>query len=1016
MLRSSLDRSFLRFCRHGDPRALAAVFDRAAPELWKVAACLCRDRHAVEDVVQGTFLTAIECKDEWDEARPVLPWLLGLLVNRVRSEHRRRRQQPDVARVALPRGERDPAEIAAAGEVHESLRAALRELAEPYRSALEQHLVAQRSAAELASKQGLSPGAMRMRLHRGLDLLRRRLPASLAAVPVAVPLTPASHAAMREVVLRDSVLAHGAVVPAALGVGVMAWLAVPAAALLVVAFAFGRGMFAATPVVPSTAVGGELQEDREAVAGAGQGVMGNQVMADAPSIERERVVTAGRLRVVVTKQDEGAPIVGARVEVMQGQRAAPAVAPVAGSTAPAADVAAPVTSVATVAANDVQRGTTDAAGVASFELAAGLVSVQVTSPSFERREVTIEADREAECRIELPARVAADVTVVDAAGRPAAGARILGRRGLHKGALDELELGRTDGDGRWCATFVEESVLVRAVRAGNAASDATVLVSRTGKTTLRLGPPAAILRGVVFARDGRPMPMAGVAIRSAASPVPLVVRVGRDGAFACDYVTPGPCHVYAWHVVDERQRFAVAEVEAVAGKSSDVDVRFTGGARIVADVRRPDGSVIFGVSVIATPERRLGAGFDLGGSLRTGAGSGVLDGLLPGRYELRAQCGSDLRTETVDLVEGQEHRFASVFDMGAAVDLEVVDAQGAPLVGWWVHVVAADLGAMERGHGVPSRTDAGGRARLRGLPARRMLATVRRQSEGLVALAQQVEPSHPARLVVTDACTGSVRGVIVPAPGAPLPQLRLELQRMPDAATPLAFDRHDRTSAVLAPDGSFAFSFLPAGRYAFSAMDQGAMRMASWRLDIDLQAGGVVDLGRIEIAPGTIRVHASRDDGRPIKDLVVSLGRRGDGAFGLLGASATPGSELQDLPPAEYEVLVWGTDIAPTRVPVTLAPGARVEVPVIARAATPVTFRCVDLPENAAFGSVRLHRNGAVEVGYLLTTAGAPHTRGLLPGHYRFEFTAGPRGDPGRWVAECEVGAAPLTVDAVRTP
>ena len=66
MIRAREDRWFDRYRRNGDPRLLARVFDRTAPELWKVAAHLCRDRHAVEDAVQGTFLVAIEARQAWD--------------------------------------------------------------------------------------------------------------------------------------------------------------------------------------------------------------------------------------------------------------------------------------------------------------------------------------------------------------------------------------------------------------------------------------------------------------------------------------------------------------------------------------------------------------------------------------------------------------------------------------------------------------------------------------------------------------------------------------------------------------------------------------------------------------------------------------------------------------------------------------------------------------------------------------------------------------------------------------
>ena len=100
MIRAREDRLFERFVKNGDVRALALAFERTAPELWRVAAALCRDRHRVEDLVQDTFLVAIEDAASWDAGQALLPWLLGILVNRARHERRQARRQPETARLA----------------------------------------------------------------------------------------------------------------------------------------------------------------------------------------------------------------------------------------------------------------------------------------------------------------------------------------------------------------------------------------------------------------------------------------------------------------------------------------------------------------------------------------------------------------------------------------------------------------------------------------------------------------------------------------------------------------------------------------------------------------------------------------------------------------------------------------------------------------------------------------------------------------------------------------------------
>src|SRR5262245_41201396 len=102
------DGAFARYRACGDSRALAAVFDAVAPELLRIALHLTQDRHAAEDLVQSTFLVAIEDRARWDQQRGVVPWLLGILANRAR---RHRREQ---ARARV-RGRSGPAHAATEG-------------------------------------------------------------------------------------------------------------------------------------------------------------------------------------------------------------------------------------------------------------------------------------------------------------------------------------------------------------------------------------------------------------------------------------------------------------------------------------------------------------------------------------------------------------------------------------------------------------------------------------------------------------------------------------------------------------------------------------------------------------------------------------------------------------------------------------------------------------------------------------------------------------------------------------
>src|SRR5262245_37546563 len=118
MLRSRLDRAFARYARTGDPASLARVFDGCAGELYRLGFHLLGDRHAAEDLVQQTFVVAIEQAKSFDRSRRVLPWLCGILTNRalhLRRQSRQRRETSAAARDDIV----DAADVAAARETNE---------------------------------------------------------------------------------------------------------------------------------------------------------------------------------------------------------------------------------------------------------------------------------------------------------------------------------------------------------------------------------------------------------------------------------------------------------------------------------------------------------------------------------------------------------------------------------------------------------------------------------------------------------------------------------------------------------------------------------------------------------------------------------------------------------------------------------------------------------------------------------------------------------------------------------
>ncbi len=217
-MNDELEHWFRRFADRGDARALGRVFDRTAPELWRVARYLAVDDATADDLVQATFLEAIESAGDFDTSRRVMPWLLGILSNRVRSTRRADRRRR-VREHRTVRHAESAADVAARRELDELLRGKVAALPQPYRQVLQLHLEHGLTAAAIARILERAPTTVRKQIARGMDLLRRSLPASTAgALMFAMPRS-------RLRALRTRIVGRPAIAPAA-GAALLGVLAV----------------------------------------------------------------------------------------------------------------------------------------------------------------------------------------------------------------------------------------------------------------------------------------------------------------------------------------------------------------------------------------------------------------------------------------------------------------------------------------------------------------------------------------------------------------------------------------------------------------------------------------------------------------------------------------------------------------------------------------------------------------------------------------------------------------------
>jgi RNA polymerase sigma-70 factor (ECF subfamily) len=151
--------------RRGDRAAFAELYRRFSRAVHGVV--LARVRYGdAADLVQDVFAIALERLPQLGEVAAFPGWLLAIARNRSIDHVRAQRPTDELSEIPV-----DAPRSAEVAQVLEALRA----LPEAYQETLILRLVEGMTGPEIAEQTGLSPGSVRVNLHRGMKLLREKL-------------------------------------------------------------------------------------------------------------------------------------------------------------------------------------------------------------------------------------------------------------------------------------------------------------------------------------------------------------------------------------------------------------------------------------------------------------------------------------------------------------------------------------------------------------------------------------------------------------------------------------------------------------------------------------------------------------------------------------------------------------------------------------------------------------------------------------------------------------------------
>jgi|SRR6185369_3232609 RNA polymerase sigma-70 factor (ECF subfamily) len=177
------DSELLQSMLAGDEKALAALYQRRARDVFRFALQMCGSQALADDVTQEVFMVLIREGHTFDAARGSLnAFLLGVARNHVLRRLRRERfyvsmEEDSQSNTAhnLSRTTDNPLDDLSRSETIESVRKAVLALPERYREVVVLCDLQEMSYLEAAEILGCAVGTVRSRLHRARALLLEKM-------------------------------------------------------------------------------------------------------------------------------------------------------------------------------------------------------------------------------------------------------------------------------------------------------------------------------------------------------------------------------------------------------------------------------------------------------------------------------------------------------------------------------------------------------------------------------------------------------------------------------------------------------------------------------------------------------------------------------------------------------------------------------------------------------------------------------------------------------------------------
>lgn len=169
--------SIIQHCLDGDAEQFAVLVDRYKAMMYNVAYRMLGDGDAANDMAQAAFISAYVSLRDFKFGSQFSSWLYRIVVNKCRDYLKSGKQTVPVEEMGelIAAREATPEEAASSRQTGDAIQKALGALPPEYREVIVLKHVEELDYREIADILGVTVNALKVRAHRGREMLRRLL-------------------------------------------------------------------------------------------------------------------------------------------------------------------------------------------------------------------------------------------------------------------------------------------------------------------------------------------------------------------------------------------------------------------------------------------------------------------------------------------------------------------------------------------------------------------------------------------------------------------------------------------------------------------------------------------------------------------------------------------------------------------------------------------------------------------------------------------------------------------------